>query len=250
MAAMTTTTASAADIGDDTSVRGVQITTEDCERVEVTIDATLTGTTDDGGGLDSVYFSLWDDGEIEAMYTAQVPVGETVNISVVLGFSGLYQLGAEGVGITVGEAEGARDLFREDPFIPEDSSGECNPDDGPTATTSTSPSTTEPTSSTTSTTSEPTSTTSEPTSTTSEPTSTTSEPTSTTSEPTSTTSEPTSTTSEPTSTTSEPTGPVVETDRIDPGSDQQATGTLAAGLGLLGAAGALVAGRRRTTRRH
>lgn len=102
---------------------GTQIISDDdsCQSVTVTIAGYLTGTEDDGYGLDIVTFDLWDDGELKDSADVSVPVGETHSFNVTLGFSGRYLSGAPGVGVLANEVG-----YSLDPFYPEDIQGTCS----------------------------------------------------------------------------------------------------------------------------
>jgi hypothetical protein len=97
----------------------------DCSRVDVTISGQMTGTTDDGGGLDQVSFEVWDDGTMKDSQIVNIPVGTTQSVSVTLTFLGLYLSGAPGVGVVVNDIPGAGNLLVEDPFFPSDVVGVC-----------------------------------------------------------------------------------------------------------------------------
>lgn len=123
------TPASAATVADDWEVTGIQFVNADCARNEYVVDATFTGTTDDGGGFDKVRVEVWDDGELKDFRLLEVPVGETVETTSFLSFVGLYLPGAPGVGIVLTEADAAGDpgafLDFVDPYFPEDEEGPC-----------------------------------------------------------------------------------------------------------------------------
>src|SRR5262249_33045982 len=97
----------------------------DCSRVAVTISGSITGDTDDGGGLDRVSFEVWDDGAMKDSEIVSVPVGTTQPVNVTLSFLGLYGSGAPGVGVLVSDVGGAN-LFDQDPFFPTDVTGVCS----------------------------------------------------------------------------------------------------------------------------
>ncbi|HEY0201354.1 MAG TPA: hypothetical protein VGC24_06650 [Burkholderiaceae bacterium] len=120
---------SKATIDDETfTVTGTQTTaaTGECSRVSVTVTGQVTGTTDDGGGTDTIYVTLWDDDVQKAVATVSVPVGVTQTINVTLGFAGLYATGAPGIGVYVGESAGDGSLYVVDPFYPADITGSCS----------------------------------------------------------------------------------------------------------------------------
>jgi putative cell wall-binding protein len=110
-------------------ITGVQFINEDCSRNEYVVNATVTGTTDDGGGFDRLSFQVWDDGTLKDAREREVAVGSTVDLTAFLSFVGLYGTGAPGVGIIIEDisAGGGSDgyLVVEDPFFPEDVDGPC-----------------------------------------------------------------------------------------------------------------------------
>ncbi|GAA1146199.1 cell wall-binding repeat-containing protein [Ornithinicoccus hortensis] len=123
------TPASAATL-DDWDVTGIQFVTADCARNEYVVDATFTGTTDDGGGFDKVRVEVWDDGILKDYRVLEVPVGATVDTTAFLSFVGTYLTGAPGVGIVLADADPAGEattwLDSLDPFFPEDEEGPCD----------------------------------------------------------------------------------------------------------------------------
>lgn len=108
---------------------GVQYVNEDCSRNEYLVDATVTGTTDDGGGYDQVRFEVWDDGVLKDSRVREVAVGTTMDLHVYLSFVGVYGTGAPGVGIVINDIDAAgvdHWVDWEDPYIPEDVDGVCS----------------------------------------------------------------------------------------------------------------------------
>lgn len=92
-----------------------------CSRVIVNIKGVVTGTTDDGGGLDTVTYELWDDGEVKDSEVVSIPVGLSMAVDVTLEFEGLYKTGAPGVGVLESETG-----LLIDPFYPTDEAGTCS----------------------------------------------------------------------------------------------------------------------------
>ncbi|WP_395705887.1 hypothetical protein [Casimicrobium huifangae] len=86
----------------------------------ITYNATLTvtGTTDDGGGLDNVFFTIWDDGVQKYNRTVQVAVGQTASFPITVSYGGLVGSTALGIGVYVGESQGSGNLLAIDPFVP------------------------------------------------------------------------------------------------------------------------------------
>lgn len=118
----------AADL-DDWTITGVQFVNGDCSRNEYTIDATITGTTDDVNGFDRVMFRVWDDGVAKDSRIVEVPVGTTEDVHAFLSFVGLYLTGAPGVGMEVMDVDAdgndVSQLDYIDPYYPEDREGPC-----------------------------------------------------------------------------------------------------------------------------
>ena len=104
---------------------GVQVTETGCEKTSVTISGQITGTTDDGYGYDEVGFELWDDGEVKDSENLKVKVGETMNFKVTLSFESLYGTSVPGVGVYIYDLPERTEIYRNDPFIPENISGSC-----------------------------------------------------------------------------------------------------------------------------
>jgi len=111
------------------TVTGTQTVADvgDCTRVDINITGDVTGTNDLDSGSDLVRFSLWDDGTEKDFEVVSIPVGDTVTVDVDLGFEGLFETGAAGVGVLVYDGPSTSDvlLFVDDPFIPEDVVGSC-----------------------------------------------------------------------------------------------------------------------------
>lgn len=124
----TATPALAATLG-DWDVTGIQFVNADCSRNEYVVNATFTGTVDDGGGFDKVRVEVWDDGELKDFRVVEVAVGETVDTTSFLSFLGTYLSGVPGVGILLTDAdsdgEAGAILDSIDPFYPEDEDGPC-----------------------------------------------------------------------------------------------------------------------------
>lgn len=110
-------------VGTNYTLTGEQIISADgtCSRVWVNIKGEVTGTTDDGNGLDNVTYELWDDGTLKDSETLSIPVDSTILVDVTLEFEGLYLTGAAGVGVYESETG----LF-EDPYYPTDVPGVCS----------------------------------------------------------------------------------------------------------------------------
>lgn len=113
----------------DWDVTGIQFINADCSRNEYVVNATFTGTVDDGGGFDKVRVEVWDDGTLKDFRVVEVAVGETVDNTSFLSFVGTYLSGVPGVGILLSDADAAGEagsvLDAVDPFYPEDEDGPC-----------------------------------------------------------------------------------------------------------------------------
>lgn len=102
-----------------------------CSRTSASISMNITGTTDDGSGLDNVYFSIFDDGVKKVTVKLSVPVGTTKLVTGTASFDGLYGTSAPGIGISVfDDAAGTNRLFSKDPVIPTDIAGAPPPPGG------------------------------------------------------------------------------------------------------------------------
>lgn len=104
------------------TVTGIQLVdpTGECNAVSVTVAGVVTGTTDDGGGMDVITFELWDDGTLMDSEDISVKVGRTASFSLTMGFIGLYGSIAPGVGVYAPELN-----WWIDPFYPMDQQGSC-----------------------------------------------------------------------------------------------------------------------------
>lgn len=91
--------------------------TQTCTRVDINVQGEVTGTVDQGGGMDFIVIEIWDDGELKDSAQVDVPVGDVISFDEALGFLGAYLTDADGVGVYVTDSNGAT-LFDEDPFIP------------------------------------------------------------------------------------------------------------------------------------
>jgi len=91
------------------------------ELVTGSLNVTATGTTDDGGGNDTVYLNVWDDGVIKATVTWSIPVGSTTTTPVNFSYPGTIASGAPGVGLYFGETPtnggGADTIYAQDPVF-------------------------------------------------------------------------------------------------------------------------------------
>ena len=106
----------------DIKVTGTQLITPngDCNKFSVTITGTVTGTTDDGGGMDAVTFELWDDQVLKDSKSISIRVGKTKAFSVTMGFQWILPEWSSGVGAYSNEL-----VWSVDPFYPTDVQGTC-----------------------------------------------------------------------------------------------------------------------------
>jgi hypothetical protein len=87
----------------------------------VTYNATLTvtGTTDDGGGNDTVFFSIYDDGLRTFQQSFSVPVGQTRSFTIAVSYGGSVGADVDGIGVYVSETNADNgELQFIDPFQP------------------------------------------------------------------------------------------------------------------------------------
>jgi hypothetical protein len=96
----------------------INLVTDACAGVSGTLSITATGTTDDGGGFDNVFFTIWDDGVQKFNKTIQIPVGQTTTTVVTVLYAGGVGTSAPGIGLDLGESAGSGNLFVIDPFFP------------------------------------------------------------------------------------------------------------------------------------
>jgi hypothetical protein len=87
----------------------------------VTYNATLTvtGTTDDGGGNDTVFFSIYDDLVRTFQQSFAVPVGQTRSFTIAASYGGSVGGAIDGIGIFLSETNVDNgELIFIDPFQP------------------------------------------------------------------------------------------------------------------------------------
>ncbi len=77
---------------------------------------TFTADTDDGGGLDSVLFQLWDDGTVKFSQTSSLLVGDTGSFMFETYYPGLVGTSAQGVGLYLSDIPGSSNNFFIDPY--------------------------------------------------------------------------------------------------------------------------------------
>jgi hypothetical protein len=115
------------------TMTNINLTVDTCNGVSGTLTVTATGTTDDGGGNDTIWFTIFDDGIQKFAQQINVPVGSTVATPVTVSYPGQIGSSAPGIGLFVGESQGASDLAETDPFFPEPVGG-CSAGPAPIAT--------------------------------------------------------------------------------------------------------------------
>lgn len=98
-----------------------------CSQVTVRVVGQVSGTVNDGAGLDQIAIQLWDDGALRDSRALAIPVGATNAFDVTLTFSGQYGVGVPGVGIVIEDQPGGEQIYINDPFIPTDVPGSCGP---------------------------------------------------------------------------------------------------------------------------
>jgi hypothetical protein len=101
------------------TMTNINLTVDACNGVSGTLTVTATGTTDDGGGNDTIWFTIFDDGAEKFSRQISVPVGSTVATPVAVSYPGQIGSSAPGIGLLVGESDGSADLADMDPFFPE-----------------------------------------------------------------------------------------------------------------------------------
>ncbi len=80
-------------------------------------DVTITGSTDDGGGMDQAAFQIYDDGTLKFQQLLSVLVGDTQTFHVVTQYPGLIAGGAPGLGLVVADMPGGSFDLIIDPFF-------------------------------------------------------------------------------------------------------------------------------------
>ncbi len=119
----------------DLSFSGLSGAEYDTAGVYVIGQINFTGTDDDGGGLDSVLFQLFDDGLVKFEDTYSLLIGSSGSFLFQAFFPGLVATGAPGVGLVLSDIpNGSFDVVI-DPFIvPRYADpSECEKDCGPVA---------------------------------------------------------------------------------------------------------------------
>ena len=105
------------------SFSAINLTVDTCNGVNGTITVTATGTTDDGSGLDTVWFTIQDDGIEKFRQSINIPVGSTVATVVSVSYPGQIGTSAPGIALVLGESDGSAELALNDNFFPTQVSG-------------------------------------------------------------------------------------------------------------------------------
>lgn len=100
------------------SLTAINLTVDTCNGVSGTVTVNATGTTDDGGGNDTVWFTIYDDGIEKFARAVNIPVGSSTATPIAVSYPGQVGSSAPGVALQVGEARGDGDLVVMDPFFP------------------------------------------------------------------------------------------------------------------------------------
>ena len=100
------------------SFSNVNLTIDACNGVTGTLTVTATGTTDDGGGNDTVWFTIYDDGIQKFARSIAIPVGSTVATVVTVSYPGQIGTSAPGIALVLGETAGDSSLALNDNFFP------------------------------------------------------------------------------------------------------------------------------------
>jgi hypothetical protein len=100
------------------SFSNINLTVDACNGVSGTLTVTATGTTDDGGGNDTIWFTIYDDGVQKFARQINIPVGSTVATPIAVSYPGAIGSSAPGIGLDLGESPGSSDLADIDPFFP------------------------------------------------------------------------------------------------------------------------------------
>jgi hypothetical protein len=100
------------------SLTNINLTVDACNGVSGTLTVTATGATDDGGGLDVIWFTIFDDSAQKFARSISIPVGSTVATPIAVSYPGQIGTSAPGIGLELGESQGDGSLANIDPFFP------------------------------------------------------------------------------------------------------------------------------------
>jgi len=115
------------------TLSAINLTADACAGISGTLTVTATGTTDDGGGNDTIWFTIFDDSVEKFARAITVPVGSTVSTVIAINYPGQIGGSAPGIGLEIGESRDGSDLVSDDPFFPAQIAG-CSAPGATTAT--------------------------------------------------------------------------------------------------------------------
>jgi hypothetical protein len=107
------------------SFSAINLTVDACNGVVGSLTVTATGTTDDGGGNDTIWFTIYDDGVQKFVRSINIPVGSTVATVISVSYPGQIGSSAPGIALVLGESAGDDSLALNDNFFPTQVGG-CN----------------------------------------------------------------------------------------------------------------------------
>ena len=96
---------------------------DSCGGVRYSATLNMFGTTNDGGGNDIIWFTIYDDQQEKFAQSFSAPVGQSRQHQVTAEYPGRVGQVAPGIAILVGESRGTDELISIDPFFPTPSSG-------------------------------------------------------------------------------------------------------------------------------
>jgi hypothetical protein len=100
------------------SLSNVSSSADDCGGVRYSATVTFTGTTNDGGGNDTVWFTIYDDQQEKYARAMTAPLSQSRSYSVSVEYPGGVGAIAPGIGVYLGENRGTKELIDIDPFFP------------------------------------------------------------------------------------------------------------------------------------
>ena len=100
------------------TLTNINLTVDSCNGVNGSLDVTATGTVNDSGGNDIIWFTIFDDGIEKFAQQISIPVGSTTTTHVIVSYPGVIGASAPGIGLELGETRDANDLTSIDPFFP------------------------------------------------------------------------------------------------------------------------------------
>ncbi len=109
---------SAAAKASNANLSNVTSSADNCGGVRYNATLTFAATVNDGGGLDTVWFVIFDDNTEKFAQSFSAPVGQLGTFAIAAEYPGGIGQAAPGIGIYVGETRGSGALITMDPFIP------------------------------------------------------------------------------------------------------------------------------------